>query len=82
MIRTQVQLTQEQVQGLRRLAEQKKKSLADLVRQSVELYLTHEAETGKALRVQRALAISGKFASKATDVSTNHDKYLADAYLE
>jgi len=82
MIRTQVQLTERQIGALKRLAAQEKKSVADLVRQSVEIFLARQTEAGKALRIQRALAASGKFASKTTDVSTNHDRYLVDAYLE
>ncbi|MBI3693717.1 MAG: ribbon-helix-helix domain-containing protein [Acidobacteria bacterium] len=39
MIRTQVQLTEPQLQALRQLSAQTGKSIADLVRQSVELYL-------------------------------------------
>ena len=46
MIRTQIQLTEEQMEALRRLAALKKKSMADLVRQSVELYLDRETMAG------------------------------------
>jgi hypothetical protein len=50
MIRTQIQLTGAQMEALRRLATLKKKSMANLVRQSVELYLDRESPTGDALR--------------------------------
>jgi len=80
MIRTQIQLTEQQIQALRRLAAHKKRSLAELIRQSVELYLTHEAQTGKAERVQRALEAAGKFSSGTKDGSSQHDRHLADAY--
>jgi hypothetical protein len=80
MIRTQVQLTETQMEALRRLATLKKKSLADLVRQSVELYLDRESPAGDALRVQRALAVVGKFSSGSRDGSSEHDRHLADAY--
>jgi len=80
MIRTQVQLTEEQVRALRQLAAQKKKSLGDLVRQSVELFLTREAQGGRSFRAQRALAIAGKFSSGGVDGSSGHDRHLADAY--
>ena len=82
MVRTQVQLTEEQVRALRRLATQRKKSLADLVRQSIELYLAQEAGPGKELRIQRAIEAIGRGSSGAKDVSTNHDKYLAEIYLD
>jgi Arc/MetJ-type ribon-helix-helix transcriptional regulator len=82
MVRTQVQLTEEQVRQLKRLGAQNNKSLADLVRQSVELYLAHEERTGKARRIQRGLEAVGKFSSGTADGSSEHDRYLADAYRE
>jgi hypothetical protein len=60
MIRTQIQLTEEQMEALRRLAALKKKSMADLVRQSVELYLNRDTMAGDVLRVRRALDVVGK----------------------
>jgi hypothetical protein len=80
MIRTQIQLTEEQMEALRRLSALKKKSMADLVRQSVELYLDRETMGGDVLRVQRALAVVGKFSSGSRDGSSGHDRHLADAY--
>jgi hypothetical protein len=80
MIRTQVQLTETQMEALRRLAALKKKSLADLVRQSVDLFLDRESPTGDGLRVKRALAVVGKFSSGSGDGSSAHDRHLADAY--
>ena len=82
MIRTQVQLTEEQIRALKRLASERKESLADLVRQSVDRYLSQEAETGKAARIRRGLDAIGKFSSGSTDVSSEHDRYLGDAFLE
>jgi len=80
VIRTHVRLTQEQIRGLRLLAAQKKKSIADLVRQGVELYLSQEAQSGKAYRVQQALQAAGKFSSGTADGSPHHDRHLVDAY--
>jgi Arc/MetJ-type ribon-helix-helix transcriptional regulator len=80
MVRTQVQLTEEQVRALRELSAQKKRSIADLVRQSVELFLTQESKPGRALRIQRALQAAGKFSSGSADGSSEHDRHLSDAY--
>jgi Arc/MetJ-type ribon-helix-helix transcriptional regulator len=80
MVRTQIQLTEKQFDALRRLSAQKKKSLADLIRQSVELLLAQESRTGKTSRIQRALAAAGKFSSGGHDGSSEHDRHLADAY--
>ena len=80
MIRTQIQLTKEQVRALKHLAARESRSLADLVRQSVELYLSHEKETGRALKVELGLEAIGKFSSGSSTGSSEHDKHLADAY--
>jgi len=80
MIRTQVRFSKEQVQALRLLAAQKKKSIAELVRQSVELYLRQEGDTGRAWRVQQAVEAVGKFSSASADGSSGLDRHLADAY--
>jgi len=82
MIRTQVQLTEEQVRALRQLAVQKKRSLADLVQESVELFLTQESQPGKALRIERALQAAGRFSSGDASGSSEHDRHLSEAYRE
>jgi Arc/MetJ-type ribon-helix-helix transcriptional regulator len=82
MVRTQVQLTEHQVRALRQLAVQKKRSLADLVRESVELFLAQESQPDKALRVQRALQAAGRFSSGEASGSSEHDRHLSEAYRE
>jgi len=77
MIRIQVRFTEEQNRALRRLAAQQKRSLADLVRQSVTVYLARDAQ-----RLAAALEAVGKFSSGAVDGSSAHDRHLADAYRE
>lgn len=89
MIRTMVQLTEEQLQALKALAKARKTSVASLVRESVAQYVseaTKEAEREEKWR--RAMEfldyiehhpdefrdVEGK-----SDVSTNHDEYFAQA---
>lgn len=89
MIRTMVQLTEEQLKALKELAKARKTSVASLVRESVEQYVTEATkETEREEKRQRALAfikyieehpdefrdIEGK-----TDVSANHDEYFVQA---
>jgi hypothetical protein len=80
MVRTQIQLTEQQMNKLRRLAAEKRKPLAELVRQGVELYLNQQRQTGKALRVRRALQAAGKFSSGTPTGSSDHDRHLATAF--
>ena len=90
MIRTMVQLTEEQMKALKELAKARKTSVAKLVRESVAQYVTAEAEAvSREEKRQRALEfleyieahpeefrdIEGK-----TDVSINHDEYLTEIY--
>lgn len=77
MVRTQVQLMEEQAQRLKALAQEEGVSLAELVRRAVEAYLQEKANGGFAERAQRALAAVGRFASGLKDVSQEHDRYLA-----
>lgn len=76
MIRTQVQLREEQVLKLKRIAEREEQSVAELVRQAVDQWLILVEPLSVEERKQRALSIAGKYRSGITDLSVNHDKYL------
>jgi Arc/MetJ-type ribon-helix-helix transcriptional regulator len=80
MVRTQVQLTEEQADRLRRLAAESGQSVAELVRLGVDLYLSSRNQPTQDERIARALALAGRFSSGLKDVSANHDRYLAEAY--
>jgi hypothetical protein len=80
MIRTQVQLTEQQMKALRQLSASTGKSIADLVRQGVDRYLSVQVGLSSQERIERALRVVGKFRSGKSDVSTDHDRYLADAF--
>jgi Ribbon-helix-helix protein, copG family. len=79
MVRTQIQLTEEQSERLKLKAAAKGVSMATLIRQAVDESLTEEDVT----RIrERALSVAGTFRDRdgATDVSERHDDYLADAF--
>jgi Arc/MetJ-type ribon-helix-helix transcriptional regulator len=80
MIRTQVQLTEEQADRLHRLATESGQSMAELVRLGVDLYLSSRHQPTQNERIERAIALAGRFASGLKDVSAGHDRYLAEAY--
>ncbi len=82
MIRTQIQLTEEQHRALKELADSRQVSVARLIRESVAQYLnTSETMEMDGLR-QYAISIAGKYHSGKTDISINHDEYLAEAYAD
>ena len=80
MIRTQIQLTEQQVQRLKALAHARGVSMAELIRESVDKLLASPEVVDLEERKRRALAIVGMFRSDVPDLSTNHDHYLAEAY--
>jgi len=88
MVRTMVQLTEEQVKALKALAKTRKTSVAKLVRESVTAYVTTTTKNPEQIKKKRR-ALAGlqkikkaKFRDVAgkKDLSVNHDKYLEDIY--
>jgi Arc/MetJ-type ribon-helix-helix transcriptional regulator len=80
MVRTQIQLTDDQARRLRRLASERGASIAALVREGVERIL--EEEGTEAVR-RRALSVVGAFRGGAGEnVSEEHDRYLGKALAD
>ncbi|MGH9363573.1 MAG: ribbon-helix-helix protein, CopG family [Thermoanaerobaculia bacterium] len=82
MVRTQVQLTEEQAETLRELAENEGASMAELVRQAVDGLIRQRGEIGREERKRRALTAVGRFSSGLGDIAREHDRYLAEAFRE
>jgi hypothetical protein len=80
MVRTQVQLTDAQARELKQLSAERGVSMAELIRQALEAQL--ELSHSRAARRAVALRSIGGFRSGRTDVSADHDRYLADAFEE
>ena len=80
MVRTQIQLTEEQSNALKKLSSQRDISMAELIRQVIDLYLRSCATIRQEERRQRAIKAAGQFRSGQTDLSEKHDVYLAEVY--
>jgi Arc/MetJ-type ribon-helix-helix transcriptional regulator len=80
MVRTQIHLTEEQTQALKRLSASSGKSVADLVRRALELLLRAEQRGDEQEKIERAIRALGKFSSGLTDIGRNHDEYLDQAF--
>ncbi len=80
MFRTQIQLTQEQVRALKRLSVKEGKSVAELIRLSVDAMLRSGGVNDPLEQRHKALAAAGKLRDSPVDLSTAHDRYLSDAY--
>jgi metal-responsive CopG/Arc/MetJ family transcriptional regulator len=90
MIRTVIQLTEEQMKALKELAKARHVSVAKLIRESVATYVA-KAPKEQTMEEKRRRALSAiKYIEEhpeefrdiegKTDVSVNHDKYLAEIY--
>lgn len=77
MIRTQISMTEEQAQALRRLAALRQRSQAALLREALDDLLGDDERTRG---VERAREVIGAFRSGSTDTSEHHDEALDDAF--
>ena len=79
MLRTQVQLDEGQYRKLKALAAKRSQSISQLVRESVDLYLS---ETERPARWAGLWEAVGQCHDKegARDVSRRHDDYLNGAF--
>lgn len=80
MVRTQIQLTEDQSRALKLLAAHQGKSVAELIRQSVDQLVRSAGVVDVEERRRRAIAAAGRFSSGHNDLSTDHDRYLAEDY--
>ncbi len=81
MIRTQIQLTDEQAEGLKALSKAKGGSMAAWIRKAVNDLIREENGIPWEERKKRALSVVGIGRSDLGDVAENHDAYLAEAFL-
>lgn len=79
MIRTQIQLTDEQASRLKDLALERGVSMAEVIRQSLDVTMEQGIPAPAELR-RRAAAAAGKFRSRKARTSVEHDRLLAEIY--
>ena len=78
MIRTQIQLTNEQARALKRLAAKEGKSVAELIRVSVDDLIRRGGDADPQELRQRAINAAGKL-NGPSNLAAEHDIYLAEA---
>jgi Arc/MetJ-type ribon-helix-helix transcriptional regulator len=81
MVRTQILLTEDQAHDLRKLAAAERRSMADLVRDSVNTLLASRVRGQRDSAKARALAAVGRFHSGVSDFGSRHDDHLAETWL-
>jgi len=79
MVRTQIQLTEDQASALREMAAEEGISLAEVIRRSVEAMIRSRHGISLEERRRRALALAGRFHSGVSDLAARHDDYFAEA---
>lgn len=80
MVRTQIQLTEEQANALKKIALSRHLSIAELIRQAVDNILKSSTAIDMEERKKRAINAAGRFSSGKRDIAREHDKYLAEAF--
>jgi hypothetical protein len=78
MIRTQIQITTEQARALKRLAAKEGKSVAELIRLSVDSMIRSGGLKDEEELRSKARAAAGQL-SGPVDLAASHDVYLAEA---
>ena len=80
MIRTQIQLTDMQATLIKQAAAERHVSMAEVIRQVVDHFLRQCVAVKSSERVERAIAVAGRFHSGSSDGSVRHDDHLAEAF--
>lgn len=76
MIRTQIQLEEQDFQRLKRQAARRSCSVSAFVRDSVKAALVESERESESL----VMELAGKYRSGLPDLSKNHDAYLEDGW--
>lgn len=79
MVRTQIQITTEQAQALKRLAAREGKSVAELIRISLDSMLRVGVFKDQQSLRRKAIAAAGTLKGPE-NLSENHDDFLAKAF--
>ena len=82
MVRTQIQLTEEQATKLKTAAARRGISMAALIRQGIDALLSKHNEPSLEEMYHRAARAAGAHHSGTSDTASRHDDYLAEEYRQ
>ena len=82
MVRTQIQLTEEQSQRLKAAARRTGLSVSELIRRGVDAVVDQMTEPSPDVLYERARSVAGRFKSEESDVAARHDDYLGRTFIE
>jgi len=79
MVRTQIQLTDQQARKLKELSLTSNESVASLIRKAVDHFLI-TGKPDRAALYRQAGALVGKYKADRADIAVEHDRYLEEAF--
>lgn len=82
MVRTQIQLNEEQKKKLKEIAVQRGISVAELIRRGVDRIIEAYAEPDRDEMLRRAAEAAGRYRSAVKNAATEHDRYLDQAFSQ
>jgi len=77
VIRTQIQLTEDQANALKLMAAKEGVSMAELIRISIDRFLRDTGREAAPDQVILAREAAGKYGCALGDLAENHDRYFA-----
>ena len=80
MIRTQIQLPDEQVAMLKKMAAARHQSMAEIIRQAVDFFAKTQHSERDQHRRKRAMSAAGQFRSGIKDLAVEHDSHLTEIF--
>ena len=82
MVRTQIQLSEDQVKAVKAVATARGVSVAEVIRCAIDTVIQSPSVLNATEKRKRALEVVGKFGSGKSDISVKHDDYLAEAFQQ
>jgi hypothetical protein len=79
MVRTQIQLTENQAARLKELAHGNSESVAAIIRQALDEFFSKQAPN-RGMLYRQALTAVGKYEAADHYISIEHDRYLEEEY--
>ena len=80
MVRTQIQLRDDQSTRLRELARREGASVAQMIRKAIDRLFEETGAASASASRRDALKVVGMFRSGLSDVARQHDRHLDEAY--
>jgi len=79
MVRTQIQLTEDQARKLKEISLSSDESVASLIRNAIDRFLL-TGKPNRSAQYRQAMSVAGKYKTEQPDTSVEHDRYLEEAF--